>query len=239
MSESFFENGGFEGDWEQGGELAWNEYDWQRYLKRTEVDQIKFLTLYLKYRHLPDGLDCAAHHMGWDFEDWAPAQPAQPDPFDTPEFGQPAQPTPPEDKDPYTVHRHPVFTVTHALYLHLQKAWEIFLSRNISCLTPKHLSRFSGSLHAGELNAVMAINALDMGDFHLAICHLKHALAAINHTMGLLKRLQGKRKVELDAFRAEVQGCAFDLREVWLRLLRECREEARLDADPDIEGDPL
>lgn len=231
MSGYSFEGSNFDGDWEQSGDLAWNEFDWQQYLKRSEREQAKFLSYYNKLKFLPDHLDEIAQRMGWESDDWAPAEESA-EGFETPDFSS-DETAEADDMEPYTVHKHPVYTVTHALYLHLLKVWEHFLSHNMNALGPKRVADYSASLHAGELNALMALNALDMGDFNLAICHLKNALAAVNHSMGLVQNFMARNPSELRRFQQEVMTCAFDLREVWLRVMRECRDEARRDSDSD------
>jgi hypothetical protein len=71
-----------EGEWEERGDLAWNEYDWQQYLKSNEKDIARFLALYQQLKHKQDHLDEIAHQMGWDREDWMPS-----DTFDDAEAG--------------------------------------------------------------------------------------------------------------------------------------------------------
>ena len=59
----------------------------------------------------------------------------------------------------------------------------------------------------------------------MTICHLKNALAAINHTLSLLQKLSIKNVRILRLFQAETSRTLFDLREVWLRVMHDCREE--------------
>lgn len=232
-------DGGFDSDWENSGFIAWNEHDWQQYLKRTESEQKRFLKHFNKLKFVPNHLDEIARRLGWESEDWMPAapdsEPGDDDMADGFESLLENCEKPSENSDPYTIHRHPVYIVTHGLYLHLLKIWERFLQNNIQGVFPKLLTDYSASLHAGEMNALMAMNSLDMGDFNLAICHLKNALSAVNHTMGIVQRLGASDPGELYAFQTEVMTCCFDLREVWLRLLRECRIEA--DRDIDVDND--
>jgi hypothetical protein len=216
-----------ESEWEDRGELAWNEFDWQQYLKQNEKEIARFLTLYLLHQHRPDRLDEAARLMGWGEQEWAPATPAAAAP--APEV-LPHSASDDEDFEDasitYTIHKHPVFIATRGLHLYLNHVWAHFLaSGNSLSVNPGLAWKFAASLHTGELNSVMAIHALDLGDFTLTICHLKNALSAVNHSLSLLHQLPlGHRAVHGQFFR-EVQAALFDLREIWLRVMSDCRVE--------------
>ncbi len=126
----------------------------------------------------------------------------------------------------YTIHKHPVFIATRGLSQHLHHVWEHFLASGNDLHVNMSLSwKFATSLHAGELNAVMAIHALDLGDFTLTICHLKNALNAVNHSLSLLHALPLGNSSQHSQFFREVQATLFDLREIWLRVMNDCRVE--------------
>jgi len=227
MSSYDFE-GFSEGDWESHEELAWNEFDWQHYLKGNEREIAEFLAHYHRLKHRPGHLDEIARVLGWDMDEWSVAELS--------DEAEDEDDAPLEDDsclDPYTIHKHPVYIVTHGLYIHLFQCWEHFTAQHHRSLSPILAGRFPASLHAGELNAFMAISALDMGDFTLAVCHLKNALAALNHTMSLLQQVAVKNPRTQGLFQAECMGVLFDLREVWLRVMNDCREEDRRHQDGD------
>ncbi|MGE9294381.1 hypothetical protein [Ruficoccus sp. ZRK36] len=230
MSGFDFENFS-DGDWDQNEELAWNEYDWQRYLRQNEREISDFLTHYHKLKHEPDHLDAIARIMGWDREEWSPGEMVEDTDFDAQEENERPRSSSEGDMDPYTIHKHPVFIVTHGLYQHLFKCWEMFTLQNQRSISPVMVGRFGASLHAGEINAVMAINALDMGDYNLTICHLKNSLSALNHSLALLQKLSIKNDRILNLFQSETTRTLFDLREVWLRVMNDCREEERRGSD--------
>ncbi len=214
-----------DGEWDNSEELAWNEFDWQQYLKSNEQEIASFLSHYHQLKTQSDHLDEIARLMGWESEDWSAL-----DPEETEEaaiFNEEGREALDDDFDPYTVHKHPVYIVTHGLYQHLFKCWELFTAHNIRVINPIHVVQFASSLHAGELNAIMAINALDMGDYNLAICHLKNALSAVNHSFSLLQQLNAPTLKDIAPFTHEVTIALFDLREVWLRIMSDCREEGR------------
>jgi hypothetical protein len=219
-----------ESEWEDRGELAWNEFDWQQYLKQNEKEIARFLALYLQHQHRTDRLDEAARLMGWGEQEWAPgdiAATATATASTDPASSATEEEDELEDAEhTYTIHKHPVFIATRGLHQHLNHVWEHFLANGNDLSVHTGLAwKFAGSLHAGELNSVMAIHALDLGDFSLTICHLKNALSAVNHSLSLLHLLPlGSTAVHGQFFR-EVQTTLFDLREIWLRVMNDCRVE--------------
>jgi hypothetical protein len=232
-----------ESEWEDRGELSWNEFDWQQYLKQNEKEIARFLTLYLQFKGRPDHLDEVARLMGWGDQDWAPGkdEPTQAlaesgpggDPSAAASGPTLDAPSPESEDDDfedlpntYTIHKHPVFIATRGLNQHLNHVWEVFIANGNDLGVNTGLAwKFAASIHAGELNSVMAIHALDLGDFTLTICHLKNALNAVNHSLSLLHALPlGGNSTHSQFFR-EVQATLFDLREIWLRVMSDCRVE--------------
>ncbi len=230
-------------EWEDRGELSWTEFDWQQYLKQNEKEIARFLTLYLQFKGRPDHLDEVARLMGWGEQDWAPG--TEDSPAATPKIGTGAPPaatanlpsdapTPEAESDDeledlphtYTIHKHPVFIATRGLNQYLNHVWELFIASGNDLGVNTSLAwKFAASLHAGELNSVMAIHALDLGDFTLTICHLKNALNAVNHSLSLLHALPLGGNTAHSQFFREVQATLFDLREIWLRVMSDCRVE--------------
>ncbi len=224
MSEYEFESYS-DGDWDDRGDLVWNEFDWQQYLKQNEQEVIRFLSLYQKLKNQPSHLDDIAHLMGWDMGDWALLES-----LDDEDDTQP-EPATEIDFDPYTVHKHPVYIVSHSLYQLLRIIWEHLLANGDDRSISPHMSwEFAKSIQAGELNALMAIHALDVGDFALTVCHLKNALSALNHSLRIVQDIPLKAGRSVPAFQREASQALFDLREVWLRVMSECREECRRDS---------
>jgi len=217
-----------DGDWEDRGDLAWNEYDWQRYLKQHDSELSRFLGLYRKMREHPNRLDEIAHMMGWDREDWNAGDIQRED-----AESDAGTPSPEDDMldaeemDPYTVHRHPVFIVTRALYSTVRHHWNHLVKSQKAPLNVALVLEFTNSLNQAEHHAVMGVHALDMGDFTLCVTHLKNALAGLNLTLGLIQRLPSKESRECALFYADALPVLFDLRDLWLRVMNECREEHR------------
>ena len=229
-------NSEFDGnhDWDDRGDLAWNEHDWQQYLKQQGQEVIRFLSFYKKLKHQPTRLDEIAQLMGWDQEDWnndvaaennEPAPASEDQGIDLQSLEEDHSES--EDLDPYTVHRHPVYIVTNGLYRAIRYNWRHLVKTDTHQLDGDTVMEFSQSLSDGEYQAMMGIHALDMGDFTLCVCHLKHALTSLNHSLGLLHGFPLKENRSCAQFHAETLPMLFDLRELWLRVMTECREVNR------------
>lgn len=83
----------------------------------------------------------------------------------------------------------------------------------------------------------MAIHSLDFGDYAMAVSQFKRALSELNQTFSLLTdpRLDGNRT--LISLREEMFPKLFDLREIWFRVISECREELDRPTDDEDESD--
>ena len=132
-----------------------------------------------------------------------------------------------QEDAPYTLHRHPVFIVSRSLYRYLYQSWEHYMERNGQRMPAKLAWDYAHSLHEGEMNVLLSIQALDLGDFGLSICHLKNSLSALNRTLALLDELRHPNTEYLNSFRSEVQTRLFDLRELWIRVMGDCRHECQ------------
>ncbi|MGF1483813.1 MAG: hypothetical protein ACFBZ8_05560 [Opitutales bacterium] len=224
-----------DGDWDDRGELSWNEFDWQRYLKAHNDETGRYLGHYHRLKARPDHLDEVAVLMGWDGEDWCPsdADGAEDDTSGDSDGSESEDTSDLDDTDPYTIHKHPVFIATQALYQHLHAIWEHYVTAHQKLVSPLLAWKLCQSLHRGEMHAVLAINSLDLGDYSLTVCHLKNALCSLNQSLELIHEIPvGSSKANAFLVR-EAQVVLFDLREIWLRTMNECREETRRHPDND------
>lgn len=220
-----------EGDWDDRSEVGWSEGTWRRYLSSHREEVTRFQSIYNTLKDTPNHIDEVAHLMGWDQQEWTATD------FDLGEDGSPNQDESDDSDDdgfePYTLHRHPVYIFTHGLYGQLKEGWENLINQAGSQLPVAMVWRFGKSLHEGELQAVMALQAQDLGDFALTVCHMKHALAAINESLRVLQELPATQNAIVELFRADTLVRLFDLREVWLRVMGDCRQEMRQRPDSD------
>ncbi|MGZ0654731.1 hypothetical protein ACWPKS_03905 [Coraliomargarita sp. W4R72] len=237
MSDPNFDHS--EGDWEEfSSEPYWSESQWRNYLKGSDRDTVRFLTIYNSVKDKPNHLDEVASLMGWDAEDISmtdefsfmdSSQNDDDDDDDSPDepgaLGDDHSDA--HEGAPYTLHRHPVVVVTRSLYRYLHQSWEHFMVHSEYSISPKVSWEYANSLHQAEMNVLLSIQALDLGDFGLSICHLKNSLSALNQTLNLLNQLTHPNSALVDGFRNEARIRLFDLRELWIRVMGDCRHECQ------------
>ncbi|MGA2694009.1 MAG: hypothetical protein ABSF76_16720 [Opitutaceae bacterium] len=207
-----------ENEWEENGDLAWNEFDWEVYLREQESAIHRYLGFYESLKAGPDRIDEVADKMGWD----------RGDVDETEEREAPEKVL--FSDEIYTLQKNPVYIATKALFLSLRRSWELTVSA--PGRVPQELSiAFLSSLHACEEQAVMAIHALDFGDYAMAICLFKRALSALN---GCFARIGSEEAEAIEAVREvreDMRMKLFDLREIWLRVISDCREDTDRQTD--------
>ena len=228
MNEYDFE-GGFDRD-EHDDDTIWSEADWRQFLNRHSAEVERFRFYYQETEKGDDQLDRITQMMGWEQLDW----------FDM-EFGgfDPVQPTfesllqfseddeSPDESDPYTIHRHPLYVIAKALYQLLYDYWEQIMVESERNLPNDLVWRYAKSLREGESQALLSIQVLDLGDYTLAICHLKSSLSAVNESLRALSELPMSDRPDLCEPVNSANRALFRLREVWLRTMRACREETQ------------
>lgn len=219
----FDSDGAQENEWEDRGDLAWNEFDWERYLREQDDAVHRYLGFYEACKDSADRIDDVAELMNWGTDDddetaktdgdTAEAE----DDDDDADFDE-------EGTDVYTLHKNPIFISTKALYLGLRRHWEIAAGDNSKVPQPLALAMLT-SLHRGEEQSIQAIHALDFGDYAMAISMFKRALSGLNGTLALLNDSSALNHRTVAAYREMALPRLFDLREIWLRVVHECREE--------------
>ncbi len=235
MSESNFDHS--DGNWDEQSKgsddldgIGWSEFQWRKYLQGSDRDTARFLSFYNSVKDKPNHLDEVAVLMGWDAEDISLTND-----LTTIELEEEIVSPEGNGGEPYTLHRHPVYVVTRALYRYLQQSWEHYMAHDQSQLSAQFCWKYSNSLHQGEMNVLLSIQALDLGDFGLTICHLKNSLSALNQSMALINQLDHANQKFLEAFQHEIRIRLFDLRELWIRVITDCRNDARRLQDEDDE----
>jgi hypothetical protein len=210
-------DGLFESDGEERRELSWTETDWERYLAEHEEAVRDYLRHYDQLAQASDRIDEVARRMGWEMEasasdESAPELEAD-DPMDS-GFET--------DWEPYTLHRNPVYIATKALYAGLMANWER-IAAHPERLNPALGLAFQSSLYRGRETALQAVQALDLGDYALAICFFKRGLRELNESLARLGQTESSDATLLHRYRDYAQPRLFDLREIWLRVMNECR----------------
>jgi hypothetical protein len=233
---NFESNGPSDNEWDDRGELAWNEFDWERYLREQDEVIHRYLAYYDQLRGKEDRMDETAHLMGWDEDSWSadapdavPGESAE-EPSATSQTGEIN-----ESKDePYTLHKNPIFISTKAIYLSLKRGWEKIGGNAHKVPQPLALD-LHASIYRGEEQAMLAIQALDFGDYAMAISLFKRALGELNRTFSLLNADTSDKLPAVVHYREDAQPRLFDLREIWLRVMNECRDELERPAEDDNE----
>jgi hypothetical protein len=79
-------------------------------------------------------------------------------------------------------------------------------------------------LYRGNEQALQAVQALEMGDYTLAVCLFKRALKELNLTLERLSQSDVAATPLAMRYREYAMPRLFDLREIWLRVMNECRQ---------------
>jgi hypothetical protein len=207
-------DGLFEGDGEERRELSWTEIEWEKYLAEHEDNVRDYLRHYDGLSGTPDRIDEVARRLGWELEPEVELTPENdPDALDG-NFET--------DWEPYTLHRNPVYIATKALYVSLVANWERIAAQP-GRISPALGLTFQGSLYRGRENALQAVQALDLGDYALAICFFKRALREVNDSLARLGSPDVAQSTLFVRYRDFALPRLFDLREIWLRVMAECR----------------
>ncbi|HUL51889.1 MAG TPA: hypothetical protein VLT83_00640 [Opitutaceae bacterium] len=222
MSDSDTE-GFYENEWDECGDLVWNEFDWERYLREQDDTLHRYLAHYERLKGHPERIDEVAACMGWDVgqrlgetELAASDLEAGPDDLPAPSGDYPIE--------PYTLHKNPVFIATKAIYLSLKRSWERVAGDAAKIDQPQAFAVYA-SLFRGEEHALLGVQALDLGDYAMAVSLFKRALQELNRTLALAGGPTAASSRVWAAWRDDAHRRLFDLREIWLRVIHECRQE--------------
>ena len=158
-----------EGD--ERGELVWNEFDWERYLREQDEAVHRYLRFYESSRTQRDRIDAVAEKMGWGQDEDSDVDAHE---LDDAEF----------DDDVYTLHQNPIFIATKAISLGLRRSWETLATDGARVPQPLAVA-FLASVHRCEEQAILAIHALDFGDYAMAVSLLKRSLSSLNGSLAL------------------------------------------------------
>ncbi|HEX2852999.1 MAG TPA: hypothetical protein VHO24_07170 [Opitutaceae bacterium] len=226
---NFDSDGGAENEWDERGDLAWNEFDWERYLREQDESIHRYLRFYESFKGHNDRIDEVADLMGWGQGDWTDDDSGAEDTAsaksddDEDDFED-------DDGEVYTLHKNPIFIATKAICLSLKRRWELAAGDSGKVPQPLALALLA-ALHREEEEAIHAIHALDFGDYAMAISLFKRALSSLNGSLALLNNEAAVKYRAVAAYREDALPRLFDLREIWLRVIAECREELERPAE--------
>ncbi len=212
-------------EWDERGELVWNEFDWERYLRHQDEIVLRYLAFYEQLKKQPERLDEAARLMGWGVEEWTSdgvLDGSEDDESD--DSDETTEADLGDESDPYTLHKNPIYVATRALFLSLKRTWEQTADDPAKVPQKIALSHHACLLRT-EDQAMQAVSALDFGDYAMAISLFKRALRDLNLTMASLTPEVCSYSRALASYREDALPRLFDLREVWLRVMGECRAE--------------
>lgn len=220
---NFYPENYHDGDSEHGGDVIWNELDWYQYLSRNKHEIRRVIACYksVRYTHI-NYLEEVAKMMGWtsfvgcDLEESGSEEGFE-DELDEEQYDGEV------DMEPYTMHKNPLNLFSMGMYQHIQDQCEELLGRerDISAI---NIWRLATSLMEGQSNIVMVAYSLDIGDYALAVCHIKLALKAINESV----RVVGKMPKTVSQVK-EISLALFSLREMILKVSKDCREHNQSD----------
>jgi len=233
LMSNFNSDGPSSNEWEDRGDLAWNEFDWERYLREQDESIARYQKFYQASAESTDRIDAVAEQMGWSITDWTEEGGEFPDSDDDDE-DEDDDDLDFEDGDVYTLHKNPIFIATKAISQGLQHLWLQAAGQAPTLPASTSLSMLT-ALHRCEDLAVQAIHALDFGDYAMAISLFKRALHGLNSTLALLNSDDAGLQPVVVTFRESALPRLFDLREIWLRVINECRDE--LDRPAESEDD--
>lgn len=197
-------------EWDDSWETIWNEHDWEVYLA-SEKDQVrKYQKLYNKLARSQNRLDEIALFMGWEAGGENPEQ----------DTSNPVEAIPDQ---PYTLHKHPLYVASKALHGWMIEKWTEHVALCSDQVSPVTALKVQNTISQSDQYGLLAVTALDLGDYTLAIAYFKRGLDQINQFLAQLNELDTKNIAPLNAYSKHARTRIFDIREIWLRVMADCR----------------
>lgn len=207
-------------EWEDSWDSAWNEFNWEKYLQSESDEVKKYQAIYSKLIRSPNRLDEVALYMGW--------QPGT----EAPEAERPSEEESPE-VTPYTLHRHPLFVSSKALHGWLIEQWGRRIALAPEAIDASNALSYQTALNESDYYGLLAVTALDMDDFALAIAYFKRGMVAVNTALGQLADFESLEIEPVSLYAKHARIRLFDIREIWLRVTSDCRATISRGSDDD------
>lgn len=197
-------------EWEDSWETGLNEFSWEKYLQTEDQEVKKYQAIYSKLIRSSNRLDEVALYMGW-----------QPN-ADAQEADRPAD-EPAESAHPYTLHRHPLFVSSKALHGWLTEQWGRRVSLAPEAVDASSALAYQNALAESDYYGILAVTALDIDDFGLAIAYFKRGMVSVNNALGMLSHFDSLQVEAVSLYVKHARIRLFDIREIWLRVTSDCR----------------
>ncbi|MDQ8205417.1 hypothetical protein [Pelagicoccus sp. SDUM812003] len=211
-------------DWDDSCESDWTEFNWEHYLQREDKEIAKYQSLYNKLIRSPNRLDEVALYMGW--QQRAPEIEDE-ETVDQEDVAYEA------DQQPYTIHKHPLFVSSKALHGWLLEQWSRHIALAGEQLPAQHALSLQTALMESDQYGLLAVTALDLNDFALAIAYFKRGMVSINKAFALLAKFESLEIEPLNRYVSNARIRLFDIREIWLRVSSDCRTTIARGSDED------
>ncbi len=220
---NFDSSNDFNPEFNQNDCFNWSEKDWRKYLNNCQKEVFQFLKCYTACLHMENRLDEVAKMMGWD-AGWSDPEEDKFILDFNPSDEQEAEEI--EAIEIYTVHTQPVLIVSNGLLLFLEAQFADLIEQENGNISPRFCWAFAISLGKLRSEVLFAANCIDAGDFNLGICHLKNALSHLNNTFEIIGHDYFKKISGYETFEEACRLRLFDLRQLWIRLIQDCRKQA-------------
>lgn len=219
---SYEHDNNHDSDWDDSWETVWNEFNWEQYLRSEDDEVAKYQTLYNKLIRSANRLDEVALFMGWQQDATLPMS-------DEPEGDAEGEFEP----QPYTLHRHPLFVSSKALHGWLIEKLSQHAALCAEQVPADKVLLLQKAYSESDYYGLLAVTALDMDDFALAIAYFKRGMVAINKALALIADLESMQIEPLPLYLRQARLRLFDIREIWLRVSSDCRETIARGSDDD------
>lgn len=218
MSNSEFDKY-FDGDWDDAGDLDWSEQDWNKFLVKIDKEIEKFVKHYHSLKNHSNRLDQTAQKMGWGLLDWDQGDDVANADALLKAFESFMNMDDDESfNEPLSINKHPAFIAIQGINQSLQQVCKRCLSNPTQLqILPTFAVDFIILLEKMKMESILGVNALDLGDLTLGIAHLKRSLSELNRAFGFAGNLKDKELSQ------EIFDHLFDLRELWLRVIEDCK----------------